>query len=63
LAFAPRIQNDSTAAVDNILCDANIGTFRWKHCDRLFNAWCAWNKEGPIFETDLLDLYGYHVSV
>ena len=59
------MQNDSLTAVDNIfVCNANIGTFRWQHCGRLCNAWCALGiKNGRILETDLLDLCGQHVSV
>lgn len=62
---APRMQNDSITAVDNIfVCNANIESFIWQHCGRLFNAWCALRiKNGPILETDLLDVCCYHVSV
>lgn len=65
LPHAPRMQNDSITAVENIFVyNANIGTFRWQHCGRVFNAWCALGmKNGPILETDLLDMCGYHVSV
>jgi hypothetical protein len=65
LPCAPRIQNDSITAVANIFVpNANIGTFRWQYCGRLFNAWCALGiKSGPILETDLLDLCGQHVLV
>jgi hypothetical protein len=59
------MQNDSITAVDNIfVCNANIGTFRWQHCGRLFNACCALEiKNGPVLEIGLLDVCGYHVLV